>query len=187
MQRKAAFIDRDGVINEERNYVHQVDDFVLLPGVSEGMRMLHEAGYLLIVITNQAGVARGYYGLDAVDTLHQHMRELFRRQGVELNGIYICPHHPQGSDPDFAIECDCRKPAPGMLLQAAMDFNIDLPNSVLIGDKLSDIEAGRRAGLTKLVLVESGHAIPAEARADCKRIAPNLLEAARLLTSTSTF
>jgi D-glycero-D-manno-heptose 1,7-bisphosphate phosphatase len=183
-KRKAAFIDRDGVINEERNYVHRVEDFVLLPGVVQGLTLLRDAGFLLVVVTNQAGIARGYYDRAAVDRLHEHLRSELRAGGVELDAIYLCPHHSQGSVPAFAIACDCRKPAPGMLLQAAVDLDIDLPASVLIGDKPSDIEAGRRAGVPTTVLVESGHAIPEAELSPGQTVAPDLLAAAAFLTAS---
>jgi D-glycero-D-manno-heptose 1,7-bisphosphate phosphatase len=185
-KRKAAFIDRDGVINEERNYVHRIEDFVLLPGVPDALRLLRDAGYLLVVVTNQAGIARGYYDHAAVDTLHAHLRALLHTEGVVLDGVYLCPHHPAGAVPAFAMDCDCRKPAPGMLLQAAEELGIDLAASILIGDKLSDIEAGRRAGVRATVLVESGHPIPDAERAPGQAVAPDLLAAARLLTGSSS-
>jgi D-glycero-D-manno-heptose 1,7-bisphosphate phosphatase len=136
---KAAFIDRDGVINEERNYLYRISDFVLLPNVVEGLSLLRDVGYLLIVVTNQAGIALGYYQQAEMDRLHNHLRLLLAKQGVLLDAIYFCPHHPQGNIEAFEIECDCRKPSPSMLLQAAKDFNLNLSTSVLIGEKFSDV------------------------------------------------
>lgn len=179
---KAAFIDRDGVINEERHYVHRIEDFVLLPGVVEGLARLRDAGYLLVVITNQAGIARGYYNRTAVDYLHAHLRGLLAGHGIALDAVYLCPHHPQGSVPGLAIECDCRKPAPGLLLQAARDFDLDLATSVMIGDKISDVQAGKRAGVGCTVIVESGHHVEPAARIEADIVAEDLLAAARLLT-----
>lgn len=179
---KAAFIDRDGVINEERNYVHRISDFVLLPGVVEGLTLLRDAGYRLIVVTNQAGIARGYYDQVTMDRLHDHLRAQLADHGVSLDAIYFCPHHPQGTIKALAIECDCRKPKPGMLLQAAKDLDIDLSASVLIGDKLSDLHAGKSAGVQSVVIVESGHEFGPEARQEANAVAADLLAAARVLT-----
>lgn len=180
---KAAFIDRDGVINVERHYVHRIEDFELLPGVAQGLRRLREAGYQLVVVTNQAGIARGYYDEAALHTLHAHMRQLLADQGVTLDAIYFCPHHPQGQVAALAVECDCRKPAPGMLLQAARDLDLDLAASVLVGDKLSDIQAGQRAGVGRTAVVDSGHRVEADAAALADVRAPDLLHAAIALTS----
>lgn len=181
---KAAFIDRDGVINEERNYVHRIEDFVLLPGVAQGLALLRDAGFRLIVVTNQAGIARGYYDQGAMDRLHDHLREQLALQGVALDAIYFCPHHPSGSVKELAFECDCRKPAPGMLLQAAKDFDIDMSASVLIGDKLSDVQAGKRAGVGRVVIVESGHKVEDAAPLQADHVAADLLAAAQLLTAS---
>lgn len=179
---KAAFIDRDGVINEERNYVYRIADFVLLPGVVEGLTLLRDAGYRLIVITNQAGIARGYYDQAAMDHLHDHLRALLAKHGLALDAIYFCPHYPQGSVKTLSIECDCRKPSPGMLLKAAKDFDLDLVASVLIGDKLSDVQAGKSAGVGRTVIVESGHHLEPSARFEADVVATDLLAAARVLT-----
>lgn len=179
---KAAFIDRDGVINEERNYVHRIADFVLLPGVIQGLILLRDAGYRLIVVTNQSGIARGYFDQVEMDRLHNHLRAQLAENGVALDAIYFCPHHPQGVIRSLAIKCDCRKPSPGMLLQAAMDFDLDLAASVLIGDKLSDVEAGKCAGVGRTVIVESGHEVEPAARLEADMVAADLLSAAHALT-----
>jgi D-glycero-D-manno-heptose 1,7-bisphosphate phosphatase len=175
---RAAFIDRDGVINQERNYVFRIDDFCVIAGVFEGLAILSRAGYRLIVVTNQAGIARGMYDSDALHLLHEHLRAQCARHGVLLDAIYFCPHHPDGSVIEFAVNCNCRKPAPGMLLQAAKDFDLDLGSCVLIGDKASDIEAAKRAGVGFSVLVESGHKFTAETQALADLVVPDLLAAA---------
>jgi len=180
---KAAFIDRDGVINEERSYVHRIEDFVLLPGVVQGLALLREANFRLIVVTNQAGIARGYYDQSAMDRLHEHLHEQLAKHGVRLDAVYFCPHHPDGCVKQLAVQCDCRKPSPGMLLQAAKDFNLNLATSVLIGDKLSDVQAGKRAGVGRIVIVESGHYVESGARIEADEVAADLLAAARLLTT----
>jgi len=149
----AVFLDRDGVINEDRGYVHRWEDFSFLPGAIEALRRLQQKGYLLVVITNQSAVARGLCTEADVLALHERMCAFLRERGIELAGIYHCPHHPQGSVSDYAIACACRKPEPGMILRAAQAHGIDLSRSLVVGDKLSDLEAGRAAGIPSLYLV----------------------------------
>lgn len=158
--RPAAFIDRDGVINTELNYVSRPADFHLLPGVIEGLTQLAAHGFALVVVTNQAGIAKGLYDETAYQILTSYMRALLASHGVQLAGVYHCPHHPQGSVARYAVDCDCRKPLPGLLLRAAAELSLDLSRSVLVGDKPSDSAAGRAAGVALTVLVESGHCLP---------------------------
>ena len=146
--KKALFLDRDGVINIDKNYVNQIDDFEFVDGIFDLCKKYQDEGYLIIVITNQAGIARGYYSVNDFDKLTNWMTAEFLKQGVFLSKVYFCPHHP-----DFDQDCSCRKPNPGMLLSAAKDFDIDLSQSVLIGDKQSDIDAGSNAGIKKLIKV----------------------------------
>lgn len=178
---RAAFIDRDGVINEERDYVYRIEDFHLLPGVGEGLRRLQRAGYLLVVVTNQAGIARGYYGEEEFARITAHMRALLEEHGVRLDGVYHCPHHPTAGLGALRLDCDCRKPRPGMLLQAAQELGIDLSRSAIVGDKDSDLLAGRAAGVRWAVLVESGHEPSPAARAVADSVQPGLAEAAAWL------
>ena len=179
--RAAAFIDRDGVINAELGYVWRTEDFHLLPGAVDGLRRLAGCGYALVVVTNQAGIAKGLYDEAAYRHLTAYMRGLLAAQGVVLDGVYHCPHHPQGTVAAYARECDCRKPAPGLLRQAARELGLDLARSVLVGDKTSDTQAGRAAGLRRTVLVESGHALPADALAQADHRCADLAAAARWL------
>jgi len=180
---KSAFIDRDGVINAEVDYVHRIEDFYLLPGVVEGLRLLHEVGYALVVVTNQAGIGRGLYTEADYQALTAHMKALLDTAGAPMAAVYHCPHHPTAGLGAYRIDCDCRKPRPGMLLQAARDLGLDLASSVIVGDKQSDLEAGRAAGLAACVLVESGHAPSAKARAIADHTCANLLEAAHWIVS----
>ncbi|MGA7827781.1 MAG: D-glycero-beta-D-manno-heptose 1,7-bisphosphate 7-phosphatase [Geobacteraceae bacterium] len=153
---RAVFLDRDGVINVEKGYLHRSEDFEFLPGVPQALHLLKEAGFLLVVVTNQSGVARGYYPLEDVYELHRHLQRELAATGVAIDRFYICPHHPDhgpGSQPE---ECSCRKPLPGMIEKALSDFQIDPARCYLVGDKLSDIEAGRAAGC-RCLLVRTGH------------------------------
>jgi D-glycero-D-manno-heptose 1,7-bisphosphate phosphatase len=149
---KAVFLDRDGVINVEKGYVHRIEEFELLPGVPLAIRILKEAGFLVIVVTNQSGVARGYYPMDAVHRLHRHLDTELAAFGACIDAYYVCPHHPEHGIGDLKATCSCRKPLPGMLEQAAADFGIDLIKSYMIGDKSSDVAAGLAAGCRSMFL-----------------------------------
>ena len=153
MGRPAAFLDRDGVINEDHGYVHRWEDFAFVEGVVDGMRRLQSAGYVLVVVTNQSGIARGYYDEAALGLLHDRLRAALAEQGVELAAIEHCPHLPDAPVARYALACDCRKPEPGMILRAARALALDLARSLMFGDKPSDIEAGRRAGVGRCVLL----------------------------------
>jgi len=183
--RTAAFIDRDGVINAELGYVGHPEDFHLLPYAVDGLTRLAEHGYALVVVTNQAGIAKGIYDEAAYESLTSHMVALLQAHGVQLAAIYHCPHHPHGSVARYAIECDCRKPAPGMLLRAAADLGLDLARSVLVGDKPSDTAAGRAAGVQLTVLVKSGHHLPENALQLADHVCADLAAAADWVCSQS--
>lgn len=152
----AVFLDRDGTINVEREYLHKVEDFAFIDGAPQAIRRLREAGFLVIVVTNQSGVARGFFGLREVATLHRHLQRELARFGTQVDAFYICPHHPKEGVGEFSGECDCRKGKPGLLLQAAREHDIDLVRSYMVGDKIADVEAGRAAGCQAL-LVLTGH------------------------------
>lgn len=149
---KAVFLDKDGTLIEDVPYNVDPDRMVLTPGAALGLSMLHRAGYQLVVITNQSGVARGYFPELAIAIVESHLRALLATMGVPLAGFYYCPHHPDGTVTPYAIACNCRKPAPGLLLQAAVDLDIDLAQSWFIGDILNDVEAGRTAGCRTILL-----------------------------------
>lgn len=149
-KQKAIFLDRDGTINKYVGFLRNIDDFELIPGVAEAIRAINLSGYLAIVITNQPVVARGEVSYAELQEIHNKMETLLGQQGAFIDKIYFCPHHPhkgyEGEIPELKIECACRKPKPGMLLQAAKDFNIDLSQSWMIGDGENDIKAGKAAG-----------------------------------------
>lgn len=155
--RRAVFIDRDGTLNVEVNYLHRIEDLVLVPGAAVAIRALNQAGYQTIVVTNQAGIARGYYDEGALHHLHAHLAEVLAAADARLDAIYFCPHHP-----DFSGPCACRKPAPGMLLRAAAERQLDLDQSWLIGDTAGDLGAGQAAGC-RTVLVRTGYGRETEA------------------------
>ncbi|AMV72652.1 D-glycero-beta-D-manno-heptose 1,7-bisphosphate 7-phosphatase [Desulfuromonas carbonis] len=149
----AVFLDRDGTLNVEKDYLYRVEDFEFIPGAVNALRRLKAAGFLLFIVTNQSGVARGYFTLEDVERLHHHVQQELVRQGTAIDAFYVCPHHPErGLDP-WRRTCDCRKGNPGLLLQAAGDYGVDLSRSFMVGDKVADIEAGRRAGCTPLLVL----------------------------------
>lgn len=153
--RKVAFLDRDGVINLDRAYVHKWDDFEFVPGAVDAMRRLREAGYVLVVVTNQSGLARGMYSEAEYQALTAAMCAALTQAGADVEAVYHCPHHPKGQVAELAVECDCRKPAPGMILRAAQELGVSLADSFLVGDKPSDIEAARAAGVGRAYIVQS--------------------------------
>ena len=153
---KVIFLDRDGTLNAEVNYLHRPEDLQLLPGVPEALRRLKEAGYKLVVVTNQAGVARGYYREADVDTLHRYMNEILAADGAEIDAFFYCPHHPEHGIGAYKKNCLCRKPGTGMFEQAGALFDVDRKSSWMIGDKLIDTEAGRNYGV-RTVLVGTGY------------------------------
>lgn len=139
---KAAFFDRDGTINIDKGYVHRIEDFEFIKGMPEFIKKYNNEGYKVIVVTNQAGIARGYYTQKEVDILHNYINEELAKIGAHIDAFYICPHHP-----DFTGDCNCRKPKTGMIEQAIKDFDIDVKQSVLFGDKPWDIECGEKCGI----------------------------------------
>jgi len=155
-KRRAVFLDRDGTINIEKDYLHKIEDFEFIHGAPEAIKRLKDAGFLVIVVSNQSGVGRGYFDEQAVENLHHHIQSELADYGTLIDAFYFCPHHPDKGLGSYKISCDCRKGNPGMLLQAAREYDIDLQGSFMVGDKLADIEAGKRAGC-KSVLVLTGY------------------------------
>lgn len=155
-KKPAAFLDRDGVLNRDHGYVYRPQDLEILPGVLEGLRLLKDKGYWLIVVSNQSGVARGLFSSADVEGFHRAMDEKFRDSlGFGIDAFYFCPHHPQGSVLEWAQECTCRKPKPGLIEQAARDFPIDWSRSFMVGDKASDIACAEAAGIAGIQIAAS--------------------------------
>lgn len=184
MKNRAVFLDKDGTLIEDIPYNVDPAKIRLVPDAGEGLRALHAAGYRLIVVSNQSGIARGYFSEPALTAVADRLSELLADQGVPLAGFYYCPHHPHGVDPTYAVFCDCRKPEPGLILRAARDHDVDPTQSWLIGDILDDVEAGRRAGC-QTILIDDGH--ETEWTFNHERlphhVAANLVVAARIVTA----
>lgn len=182
-RKSAVFLDRDGTINVDKGYVHRIEDFAFIPGAPEAIRLLGEAGFLVIVVTNQSGVGRGYYSLEAVHALHRHMDAELKKFGASVDAYYICPHLPQSAHGPDERACNCRKPLPGMLLQAADRFSLCMPSSWMIGDKLTDVEAGLQAGC-RSILIATGYGCDESAGLPVGvPYCSDLLAAARLLVA----
>lgn len=176
-KKPAVFLDRDGVLNEDINYAHKPADAKLLPGVGESLRRLKDQGFLLIVVTNQSGVARGMFTLADVDRFHAAMQENLRHFGVKIDGFYVCPHHTEGKVAEYTIACDCRKPGTKNVLQAIKDFNVDVPASYFIGDRESDIACGLAANLATIQVMTQFSKLDSRALKHVK----NLKEAVALI------
>jgi len=150
---KAVFLDRDGVLNKDKGHTFKVEDLELLDGVIEGLQAISRLGYKLIIITNQAGIAKGLFSLDDLHIFMTHLLQTLKNNNIEILDYFFCPHHALGSVKSFSIACQCRKPKPGMLFEAQSKHNIDLHKSIIIGDKESDILAGKNAGLFSNILI----------------------------------
>jgi D-glycero-D-manno-heptose 1,7-bisphosphate phosphatase len=156
---KALFLDRDGVINKEKDYLYKIKDFEFIDGVFDALLHFQAKGYLLIIITNQSGIARGYYRESDFLELNEWMLGEFAARGIRIARVYYSPYHPECGIGEYKKDAFCRKPNPGMILQAREELDIDLAESILVGDKESDIEAGLRAGIGMNILVKSGHTV----------------------------
>lgn len=180
---KACFLDRDGVLIVEKNYLSEVAAVELEQGAAEATSLLRQHGFKVIVVSNQAGVARGYFPEARIGIIHDHIDRLLAEGGGGVDAWYYCPHHPKGSVKEYTCECGCRKPEPGMLLQAAREHAIEMSESYMIGDKLGDLEAGSRAGCQAGVLVLTGHGeeIEPEQLKDVRYVARNILDAVKII------
>lgn len=156
MKHKAVFFDRDGVLNVDKAYLYKIDELEWIDGALEAIAYLTQSGYLVFVVTNQSGIARGYYTVAEMEKLHQHMTETAAVSGGKIEKFYYCPHLPAGSVVEYAVDCECRKPKPGLILQALAEYDIDTDRSFLVGDKKRDVEAAEAAGI-KGFLFEKGN------------------------------
>lgn len=169
---RAVFLDRDGTIMEDSNYVGHVDRVVLIPGAANALKRLQQAGYRLFIITNQSGVGRGYFSREAVQEIHAHLDEQFAKSGVKFDRYYVCPHHPED-------HCDCRKPKPRFLQEAIREYALDASQCFMIGDRASDIQAGLNAGIkTILVLTGAGKDTLAAGEGKPHHVAADISDAA---------
>jgi len=166
MARRAVFLDRDHTVMDDPGYLSDPDAVKLLPGVERAIRSLAQAGYKIVVVSNQSGVARGMLSIETLDAIHTEMRRQLAADGAHVDAVYYCPYHPDGTVEEYAIESDLRKPRPGMLLKAAEDLDIDLAESWMVGDSARDVEAGQRAGCRTIRIKTSRTRPPGEAMND---------------------
>lgn len=179
--RRAVFLDRDGVINVDTTYCSRIEDFRFVDGVLEAAKALYAAGWLLVVVTNQSGIGRGYYTEVDFRRLTGWMKDVFEKAGAPLADVRFCPHHPDAAVPEYRCRCNCRKPAPGMILEAAETLGIDLTQSVMVGDKQGDMQAAKAAGIPHRILVGTdGKTVP-ETVPEATDTARSLTEAAALI------
>ena len=153
---KGIFLDRDGTINIEKDYLHRIEDFEFEDGALEALKIFQDLGYKIIVVTNQSGIARGYYSEEDLSLLNDYMIKEAKKEGIEISAVYYCPHHEEKGVGQYKIKCECRKPNPGMLLKGIEEFKIDPSQSYMVGDRKSDLEAGDRSGI-KSILVKTGY------------------------------
>ncbi|HEV2356426.1 MAG TPA: HAD family hydrolase [bacterium] len=177
-RRRAVFLDRDGVVVRDVDHLTSASQLDILPGVPESLRRLRDAGWAVVVVTNQSVVARGWVTEEGLREIHSDLEARLRARGAALDAIYYCPHHPDGAVAAYRVACDCRKPQPGLLLRAAADLGIDLAASVMVGDAASDMEAGRRAGCrTALIRSASPGRMPVSRDPGEDRPAPDYVAA----------
>lgn len=163
----AVFLDRDGTINEQMGYINHIDRFILLPGAASAIAVLNRAGIPAVVVTNQSGLARGYFPERLLDSVHEKMKRQLSLEGAHVDGIYVCPHHPEAKEEKFRKKCQCRKPENGLFLTAAEDLDIDLKRSYVVGDRWSDLKAAAKCS-AKGILVLTGYG-----RGDYEYIGPS--------------
>jgi len=149
-------MDRDGTLNEQMGYINHHSRLVILPGVPEAVRLLNQSGFLAVIVSNQSGVARGYFPIELVHRVNSILLASLEREGARVDGVYFCPHHPRAELAEYAVDCDCRKPRTGLIDQARKDFEIDLSRSCAVGDRYHDVEFGHRAGI-RGIMVRTGY------------------------------
>jgi D-glycero-D-manno-heptose 1,7-bisphosphate phosphatase len=174
-QRRYVLLDRDGTLIAERNYLASVEDIELLPNTLAGLKRLAQLNLGLVVVTNQSGIARGYFGWPEIHAIHEHLTRLFADNGVSLAGFYVCPHGPDET-------CECRKPEPGLARAAAVELNFDPAAAFVIGDKPCDIDLGKRLGATT-ILVRTGYGAQHAATTNADYVVADLLEAAEVIAT----
>lgn len=179
---RAVFLDRDGTIIEDFGYIDEIDRVKFVPSAGKSIKLLNDNGFMVFIITNQAGVARGYFSEETVEKINNYIKESFAQKGALIDAFYYCPHHMEGVVEEYRRDCYCRKPNPGMIEEAARNFSINLEGSFVIGDKNSDIEAGHRAGC-KTILLTGGVPQSREKGSDMisDYVATDLCEAVRWL------
>lgn len=177
---KAIFLDRDGTLNIDYGYVHEIDNFKFIDGVIDALRELKKLGYMLVLVTNQSGIARGYFSEEQFLQLTEWMDWSLAEQDVDLDGIYYCPHHPEGKG-EYKENCDCRKPKSGMLLQAIKELKIDPAQSVMVGDKIEDLKAGIGAKVKINVLVRTGKPVTEEGEKVADYVLDSIVDLPRIL------
>ncbi len=177
--KKALFLDRDGVINIDHGYLYQAEQFEFIDGVFEACKQFQQAGYEIVVVTNQSGIGRGYYTEKDFHELTKWMLAEFAKQDIQILDVMFCPHHPEKALPQYLQDCDCRKPAPGMLLEAISKHQIDPKMSIMVGDKSSDLEAAINADVKNKFLVETGKAVSEQGKELADAVYPDLAELAK--------
>jgi D-glycero-D-manno-heptose 1,7-bisphosphate phosphatase len=160
---RAVFLDRDGTVNEEVGYLRDLANLRLIPGAGAAIKRINDAGLLVVLVTNQSGIARGYFSESMLQDIHDRLKQMLQHEGARIDAIYYCPHHPTAGNSHYTRECDCRKPGTGLIDQASRDLDIDVEQSYVVGDKWSDVELGQRAGAHP-ILVRTGYGSDEEGR-----------------------
>jgi D-glycero-D-manno-heptose 1,7-bisphosphate phosphatase len=181
LSKPAVFLDRDGVINVDRGYVHKRDDFEYIDGVFNAVKKCKDMGYLLVLVTNQSGIARGMFTEEQFETLTEWMDWNFAENDIDFDGIYYCPHHPEATVEQYKEVCDCRKPNPGMFISAQTFLDIDMENSVMIGDKKEDMMAAQAAGVGTRILVRTGKPVTEEGEALATTVLDSIADVPKFL------